>query len=205
MKKSVQKWLLALCSTILMICAVPISFFTHTKTASATQSVITEIEIGQCITLGTYLGEPIVWRCVAIDDNGPLMLSEKILCFKSFDAKGNHGHYLRNKEGTNNWKESCMRHWLNSVGAIDWSTRPATPNSQNVFNGYNAYNTELGFLSSFTNAELPLIKTITQKTYLNELDKNLADGGSSEYDSKTGSFSNVLTNSIKIQQIEYFY
>ena len=33
------------------------------------------IEIGDYIQMGTYGGVPIVWRCVAKDSNGPLMLS----------------------------------------------------------------------------------------------------------------------------------
>lgn len=38
------------------------------------------IEIGDYIQMGTYGGEPIVWRCVAKDSNGPLMLSDRVLC-----------------------------------------------------------------------------------------------------------------------------
>ena len=32
--------------------------------------------------MGSYYGERILWRCVDIDENGPLMLSDKILCLK---------------------------------------------------------------------------------------------------------------------------
>ena len=35
------------------------------------------IKIGDYIKLGTYENEPILWRCVDIDDNGPLMLMDK--------------------------------------------------------------------------------------------------------------------------------
>ena len=38
-----------------------------------------EIQIGDYIRLGTYEGAPIVWRCVAKDNNGPLMLSDRVL------------------------------------------------------------------------------------------------------------------------------
>lgn len=41
------------------------------------------IQVGDYITMGTYYDAPIVWRCVAIDENGPLMLSDKILCLKA--------------------------------------------------------------------------------------------------------------------------
>lgn len=53
----------------------------------------TTINIGDCIVLGTYYNEPIIWRCADIDENGPLMLSEKILCLKAFDAKGEDDYY----------------------------------------------------------------------------------------------------------------
>lgn len=48
------------------------------------------IEIGDYIQMGTYGGVPIVWRCVAKDSNGPLMLSDRVLCdYMPYDAKTN--------------------------------------------------------------------------------------------------------------------
>ena len=72
------------------------------------------IEIGDYITLGKYYDEPILWRCVAIDENGPLMLSDKILCIKAYDAKGNSDyHYvpgsfstIRKQYGSNCYADS---------------------------------------------------------------------------------------------------
>ena len=193
-----KKILVVLLSTAMLICSLPISAFATVEAISTFQNSETHensIEIGDYITLGIYLGESIVWRCVDIDENGPLMLSEKILCFKSFDAKGEHGNYYRNKEGTNNWKESCLRRWLNSSGTVDWSMRPAIPSSANVFNGYNSYSEESGFLSCFNSIELSLIKPVVLKTYINSLDENYADGGSGEYSATNGSFSSALANS----------
>ncbi len=152
-----------------------------------------DIAVGDYISLGRYYDEPIIWRCVAIDDNGPLMLSDKILCFKPFDAKGNHGNYLRDKEGTNNWNNSCLRYWLNSA-EIDWLNRAAIPNEQSCFNGYNAYSDEKGFLCSFSDEELAMIKTVTQKTYINEIDREQADGGNGEYAPPFGKFATVLND-----------
>ena len=212
-----KKILIVMLSISIFLCGFPIGVVANVaNTNDVSESVITTnvfnnqkyydvdntreetnkktIRIGDCITLGTYLGESIVWRCVDIDENGPLMLSEKILCFKSFDAKGMHGNYLRNKEGTNNWKESCLRRWLNSSGIVDWGMRPAIPSAVNVFNGYNPYSDEEGFLSSFDSTELSLIKPVVLKTYINSLDENYADGGSGEYNANNGSFSSSLVN-----------
>ena len=159
---------------------------------SAEASENSSIAVGDYITLGTYYGAPIKWRCVAIDENGPLMLSDKILCFKSFDAKGNYGNYYRNKEGSNNWETSALRHWLNASGEVDWSTQISVPSKENVFKSYNAYDDELGFLSSFSSSELSMIKTTTQKTYLNNLDSKLAEFGESKYTPYSGSFENFI-------------
>ncbi len=53
-----------------------------------------------------YYGKPILWRCVDIDENGPLMLSDKILSVKAMDAggegeKGSHKEYWRDVFGSN--------------------------------------------------------------------------------------------------------
>lgn len=40
----------------------------------------TGVQLGDYIRLGSYDGEPILWRCVSVDENGPLMLSDKVLC-----------------------------------------------------------------------------------------------------------------------------
>lgn len=37
------------------------------------------IKIGDYIRLGTYNNESVLWRCVNVDDNGPLMLSDRVL------------------------------------------------------------------------------------------------------------------------------
>lgn len=186
MKKLSKKLL-----SVLLIIAMLIPTSTMTLTSNATDS---SIEIGDYITLGTYYGESIVWRCVDIDENGPLMLSDKILCFKSFDAKGNHENYYRNKEGTNNWKNSALRYWLNSVGIVDWTNRPAIPNKESVYNGYNSYSEEEGFLSSFSSIELSQIKMVTQKTYINDLDSKYKDGGTGEFYQEGGKFDSSLNN-----------
>ncbi|MBR1738002.1 MAG: hypothetical protein IJ736_13490 [Firmicutes bacterium] len=47
------------------------------------------VKVGDYFEMGTYFDEPILWRCIAYDENGPLMLSDRILCMKAFDAAGN--------------------------------------------------------------------------------------------------------------------
>mgnify|MGYP007101889272 CR=1 FL=1 len=44
--------------------------------------------IGEYIQLGTYNGAPIIWRHVDTDENGFLMISDKIITIKAFDGAG---------------------------------------------------------------------------------------------------------------------
>lgn len=142
----------------------------------------TSIAIGDYIQMGKYLGEPILWRCVDIDENGPLILSDKIICFKSFDAAGNHSndsYDFRLDYGSNNWADSNLRSWLNSIevsGKVTWACENA-PSVDKVKDGYNAYDNEMGFLTNFSSSELYAIKQVTQKTILNYHDSSLATDG----------------------------
>lgn len=140
-----------------------------------------KVNIGDYIYLGTYQGEKIKWRCIGEDSNGKLMLSDKILCKKSYDAKySGYKNSIRAGRGSNRWSQSALRHWMNSAGVVDWSNR-SVPSAANV-DGEESYDEEQGFLSSFTDSELQCVKTITQKTFLNNLDAAEADGGSSKFD-----------------------
>lgn len=140
-----------------------------------------KVNIGDYIYLGTYQGKKIKWRCIGEDSNGKLMLSDQILCKKSYDAKySGYKNHIRAESGSNRWTESALRHWMNSAGEVDWSNR-SVPSAANL-DGEDAYNEEQGFLSSFTDSELQCVKTVTQKTYLNNLDADKADGGSSKFD-----------------------
>lgn len=136
------------------------------------------IKIGDQIAMGKYNGEVIFWRCVDIDENGPLMLSEKVLCNKEFDAAGDNEQYhsdgwgyIRKNRGSNCWSDSNIRQWLNTSGTVTYSHCPPS------------YANENGFMTSFTDSELARIKTVTQKTYVNSWEQQrngYVDGGSRE-------------------------
>lgn len=161
-----------------------------TDIGTVTLSKKNVIQLGDYLTMGTYLGEPIVWRCVDIDENGPLMLSDRILCLKPFDASGKSDAYhtddwvtnVRERYGSNCWSDSNLRQWLNSSDETVVYSHCA-PTASAVFNGYNAYDGEAGFLHAFTQEELSNIKTVTQRIYINEYDSKrngYCDGGTSE-------------------------
>jgi len=79
------------------------------------------LQVGSYVKFGSYYGDPILWRVINVNPDGTYMLySEKILCFKAFDAKGDTtdgrddqwGYRVSN--GSNNWEKSNLREWLNS-------------------------------------------------------------------------------------------
>lgn len=157
------------------------------------------ISVGQYVELGNYYGEPILWRCVDIDEHGALMLSDRILTSKAFDAAGEHPNDRNDNRlsgGSNLWETSNIRAWLNSTasaGNVEWpcdnppigdlassgaSSRRWRPGGQ-----YNAYASEKGFLAdgNFTANERAVIKTVTQKSLLTNVDIALATSGSTTY------------------------
>ena len=132
----------------------------------------TNLSIGDYLSIGNYLGEDILWRYVADDENGALILSDGILCIKYFDNKGNittgshgrgygniiKGYNDRTGGGSSYWGDSNIRDWLNSnlpMNEIIWSCG----NDSN-------YSDDYGFLKGFTDSELNLIKTVNQKQLL---------------------------------------
>lgn len=151
-----------------------------TPTPTAQQG--TTINIGDYVQIGKYNDEPILWRCVDIDENGPLMLADKILTIKPFDVKGKHKYIdgtaqadidnYRTNYGSNLWETSNMRSWLNStatVGKVMWLDG-CPPTKDKVT--FNSYANEKGFLAegNFTINEQNIIKSVTQKSLLNSID-----------------------------------
>ena len=136
----------------------------------------TGISVGDYIVMGMYNDEPIIWRCISADENGQLMLADKILSLKAFDASGDDltGSHARGDEGyraiagSNYWADSNIRTWLNSdaaAGNIVWPCGNA-PVTDEVTRFQNYYETEAGFLTNFSIDERKLIKSVSQKSIL---------------------------------------
>lgn len=172
------------------------------------------LSIGEYITFGKYYDEPILWRCIDIDGNGILMLSDKILCFKAFDVPGRTGgshdrirrfKYGRDADGSNYWGDSNIRSWLNSAaaaGEVEWlcGNPPSDDIMENGGKLSNPYSEEKGFLAdgNFTASERCAIKEVCHKNLLDPLDAESADGGSVEawsewsyYDSMPGKYNEI--------------
>lgn len=58
---------------------------------------------------GKFGGENILWKVIAVNDNGePLLLSEKAICFMPFNSG------IKAVAGSSSWETSSIRSWLNS-------------------------------------------------------------------------------------------
>ena len=155
-----------LLSAVLMLGLLPLPV----KAAGAE----TGVQLGDYIQLGRYDGEPILWRCVSVEENGPLMLSDKVLCDSMpYDAQtsenstsGSHRRSgYRSKYGSNHWRDSDMRSWLNSdakAGQVKWLC--GNPPKDGYIMGGGAYDGKAGFLNGFTRDEAAAIKTVTQRS-----------------------------------------
>ena len=145
------------------------------------------IKVGDYVKMGTYNNASILWRCVSIDNNGPLMLADKIVDTLAYDAKTNDNSnskshsrsYKRDDYGSNYWKDSNMRSWLNSTaaeGKVDWLC--GNPPKDGYVSGVGAYNEKAGFLNAFSKSEIAAMKTVTQRSLVShpEYNKGIVDG-----------------------------
>lgn len=153
---------------------------------------LTNIQLGDTITMGNYNNEDIAWRVLHISEDGTeaVVVARDVLSVKAYDAPDS-GRY--NHDGTQNynfepealegnlelqayvhgnssWKNSNIRTWLNSaMENVTYDGQP--PTSKAMADGMNGYNTEKGFLCSFTEEELALIKTTEVTTKGNALEE----------------------------------
>lgn len=150
------------------------------------------VKVGDYIEFGKYNNKPILWRVINLDSEGnPTLFSEKILAYKSFDVSGNYHPKInwnnevwdnRQGHGSNYYKDSNIRQWLNSSETnIDWIQND--PSSENLIYGDDPYNMEKGFMAdgNFTAEERAAIIPITHKVVLAEIDKDKAEGGTEKH------------------------
>ena len=175
MTKKITAIFLALCMAIFVL---PMTIQAASKP---------DIKVGDYVKMGTYNNASILWRCVSIDNNGPLMLADKIVDTLAYDAKTNDNSnskshsrsYKRDDYGSNYWKDSNMRSWLNSTaaeGKVDWLC--GNPPKDGYVSGVGAYNEKAGFLNAFSKSEIAAMKTVTQRSLVShpEYNKGIVDG-----------------------------
>ncbi|MEI6132951.1 MAG: Ig-like domain-containing protein [Bacillota bacterium] len=181
---------------------------TGTPAPTGVPSVTSTLKIGDYVQVGKYFEEPILWRCVDIDENGPLMLSDRILTIKPYDAQGSHKYLdgtlqpnysnYRTTSGSNIWQTSNMRAWLNSTsgaGKVVWPDG-CPPTQDKVYKGNNAYSTEKGFIAdgNFTSDERSIMKAVNQKSLISDMDASKLSIGGNTYHTYSSDISRVLSN-----------
>lgn len=197
MKKYFEKTSIALIIAIMLILAVfggeAMKIHTNAdnakyKTVVNAQDIMTEkgtrtttqVELGNYISLGKYNGKDIIWRCVSIDEKGALMLADNIIDTLPYDAmtndnnrsKSHSRNYKRDTYGSNYWKDSNMRSWLNSTaaaGEVKWLC--GNPPRTGYVKG-NAYDRKAGFLNDFSKAEIAAMKNVTQRSLVSHPEYN---------------------------------
>ena len=161
-----------LLSLVLAVCVLAAPMAASSADTEDTTDVVYAAEtfqIGDYILLGKYYDEPILWRCIDIDQNGPLMLSDKLIAYKSFSS--DVGAFCL-------WNKSHVRTWLNSSESadnIDYGVDEYRDqveqfigkNNFNVsgyFRGLPDYSGEDGFLSdkNFSQTERSVLKEVSQ-------------------------------------------
>ena len=175
MKRRLTAMFLSIC---LVFSLIPVSVQASSKP---------NIQIGDYVKMGTYNGNSILWRCVSIDADGPLMLADKIVDKLAYDAKTNDNSnskshsrsYKRDDYGSNYWRDSNMRSWLNSTataGKVDWLC--GNPPKDGYVSGTSAYNNKAGFLNEFSKSEIAAMKTVTQRSLVShpEYNKGIVEG-----------------------------
>lgn len=138
-----------------------------------------EVALGDEVTFGSYLNEPITWRVLKLHEDRfgraskAVLVSSEILAMKAFDAAPS-GEYAYDDDGviwrisdektlenlamqeythgTNDWSRSDIRTWLNS-DRENVVYEGKGPVKKAMFGEKNAYFSERGFLCGFTKEE----------------------------------------------------
>jgi len=104
-----------------------------------------------------YNGKPITWLVGGHDhyaQGQSVLVSEKIITLKAFDAiEASSTDSNRRAAGNSRYSVSNIRQWLNSDKTSWYSPQhsaDAPPSNENVWSGYNDYDTEAGFLTNFS-------------------------------------------------------
>lgn len=126
--------------------------------------------LGDTFNFGKYQVESedpwsIEWEIVHQTDTYQIAQTKSIIDLRCFDAKEpTNTDSDRASDGNNNWNVSNIKQFLNSDQATWYSAQhsyDAPPNSTNVYNSINPYDTHKGFLYYFSDEEKNLLKDMT--------------------------------------------
>ena len=133
-----------------------------------------------------YNCKAIVWKIAdknhaGYPANSVTLITERIISLKCFDAiESGNSDSDRKRYGNNRWIYANIRQWLNSQAAAgQWYSaqhgQDAPPSNANVWDNYNEYQQEAGFLAGFSANFLAALLTTTRT-----VGKAQVDGGGTE-------------------------
>lgn len=164
------------------------------------------IKSGDYISLGTYNGEPILWRVVGDADGDNLrLISDKVIMLKAFDGRHATGTDAQMANGSGRWSNSNIRSWLNSAATAVGYACGNKPILGAV--STNEYDREAGFLTNFSRAERGYIKKVNNYTTLNISNADYSLSGSTElsYDRDAATAGTNTSDAYNEMSMEYFY
>ena len=154
---------------------------------SAQAADAVDLSLGASVVLGSYEGEPIVWRVLhaSEDEEQLILVSDKILTMKAFDAAesgkynsdGDNDYWTAVIEdkllearvrGSNLWCDSNIRTWLNSEKE-NVVYEDQAPTASAMSEKKNGYSNEAGFLHGFTEEERAVLREMQVVTIGNVL------------------------------------
>lgn len=147
---------------------------------------LSDLSVGDKVKYGSIYGEPIVWLVADKNHTGypsdsVTLVSERIIKIMAFDGKEpSNANSDRKSYGNNRYLWSNIRQWLNKADAAgSWyqaqHSADAPPSNANVWNNYDEYDVQAGFLNTFTADEKNAILNTTLTVA-----KAPIDGGGSE-------------------------
>lgn len=173
-----------ICAVFLLFVILAILFIINKK------SYTPQYALGDTVTFGSYLNEPIEWRILNLSENGKeaILISTDIITMKAYDVaeSGTYNSYNNNEywseskfaetdystqiqiRGNNDWSTSNIRTWLNSEKeVVEYTGTPPYLNAMSE--GHNGYHNEPGFLSNFSTEEIDAILYTELQTSANSL------------------------------------
>lgn len=134
-----------------------------------------------------YYNKPLIWKIADKNHSGypansVTLITDQIITLKCFDGKEpSNSDSNRRTYGNNRYIYANMRRWLNSTaGAGAWyaaqHSADTSPTAANCWDSHNPYDTQAGFLNTFSSDFLNALLTTTLTVARN----TITDGGSYE-------------------------
>lgn len=177
-KRKSRLWI---CAAVLLAFAVLAGGLAIWRSRMQKDSLFADAKVGDVVSFGTYLEQPIEWIVLRQNADGTkVLIARNILTMKSYDAAegGTYNLYegtdywtekLEGQyelqtlvRGNSNWETSNIRTWLNSSERkVEYADMP--PKTNAASEKKNGYDREPGFLHGFTEDERALmVETVHQ-------------------------------------------